>query len=398
MIKDLLRASGIHFFGLTANKVLGVVVFLLFARALAPQAFGQVVLFTTVVTMVTVLAEAGLGTWLQTQSAKSDHLQTLKELSSTRLVTFFISAILLAIVGWQFRAFSDTVAGLLIVSLFFEAFIALGDSYYLATHQVSKIALKNLSRVIMVLIGYVWAHSWLSAEVTMMIMTAAAGLTMAWYYPLRAFSLASFSAITKHFTNLKKAAPYSLLMVTSLTYARGDSLLVQYFAGSGALGLYGVAYRYLEGISLLPTAVFQILFPRAAQATRLAATQLRMITFTMGVLGLLTGTALFIAGPFLTSGLLGDSYAGAFPIIQVLSGVVVLFFLNAPLSAVVQSSSLVKKFLPFGIGNTVLNIGLNCMLIPMLGPIGAAWAMLSTEFTGFLINLYFAQQLYESKS
>jgi O-antigen/teichoic acid export membrane protein len=63
----------------------------------------------------------------------------------------------------------------------------------------------------------------------------------------------------------------------------------------------------------------------------------------------------------------------------------------------VQSSKYVQNFLPFGIANTVGNLILNILVVPIYGIHGAAWVMAVTETTGLIINIYFAQKLYKSK-
>lgn len=94
---------------------------------------------------------------------------------------------------------------------------------------------------------------------------------------------------------------------------------------------------------------------------------------------------------------MGPAYAAGIPILKILSIVVFLFFFNAPLATFIQSSSLLKKFLPFGIGNTVLNIILNIALIPLYGIQAAAWNMVVTETLGAMINVYFVQKIYAEK-
>jgi O-antigen/teichoic acid export membrane protein len=58
---------------------------------------------------------------------------------------------------------------------------------------------------------------------------------------------------------------YGLLIVSSFAYARGDALIIGFTAGNAALGLYSLAYRYLESLSLFPSAISQNLFHISAK-------------------------------------------------------------------------------------------------------------------------------------
>lgn len=159
--------------------------------------------------------------------------------------------------------------------------------------------------------------------------------------------------------------------------------------GHEALGMYSAAYRYLDAVSLLPNTISQNLFHLSAQAGSMTKRSVLLLTMLMGSIGVIVGVVLFASSSLLTVGLLGSAYASSTAIVRVFSLVSVVLFINAPLSTLVQSSQWVKQFLPWGVANTVLNILLNLMIVPIAGGIGAAWIMLISECTGLLINLYF---------
>ncbi|MEK7070661.1 MAG: polysaccharide biosynthesis C-terminal domain-containing protein, partial [Patescibacteria group bacterium] len=168
--------------------------------------------------------------------------------------------------------------------------------------------------------------------------------------------------------------------------------------GNTALGIYGAGYRFLESLSLIPTALAHNLFPIASKDGVVTKRQVQHITLTMTVFGVIIGLLLYLFSEYIILILLGVAYKQVIPILQIFSVVVVLFFISSPLTTIVQSSSMVKQFLPWGIGNTMLNILLNIALIPILGINGAAWTMLITELTGLLINIYFVHKLYLKSS
>ena len=196
---------------------------------------------------------------------------------------------------------------------------------------------------------------------------------------------------------LKNSSSYALLIFTSYFYARGDHLIIKYLLNSYALGIYSSAYRYLEALSIIPTALTHNLFPISAKITGISQRSLKKIFLISGLVGIIIGSALFFLSRFLIVNLIGLSYQSAILPLRIFSLVVFMFFLNAPLSTVVQSSDWLKKFLPYGVGNTVLNLVLNIIFVPVYGIKAAAWVMLLTEITGLLINIFFVIKLYSRK-
>ena len=73
-------------------------------------------------------------------------------------------------------------------------------------------------------------------------------------------------------------------------------------------------------------------------------------------------------------------------------------FVNAPVGNIVATSKIMHVFLPYAIGNTLLNIVLNLFLIPKYSFWGASFATVTTECTGFALQLYFANQVLGNAS
>lgn len=118
----------------------------------------------------------------------------------------------------------------------------------------------------------------------------------------------------------------------------------------------------------------------------------------MTACGIIVSLMLFFASGFLITDLLGPAYNAAILPLKIFCLVLLLFFINSPLATVVQSSDFVSKFLPWGIGNTIANIVLNIIFIPVYGITAAAWIMFLTELTGLFINIYFVKKIYTSQT
>jgi O-antigen/teichoic acid export membrane protein len=393
MIKKLFLHSSIYFAGLLCGKMLSILVFILFARTLQPEAFGDFVFFITLLQTVTFFADAGLIHYYQTRPSSD----LFKKIIVTRLYTLFISSIIAVFILTTTPFFHIETVILFLLTLIPEAFLSIADAHYLTEKKSFIISLKTISRMGILLVGYFLCIHFFSLITAFYLYFISGIITVFWFYPYRwkKIEKSYFISVSENFSLLKSASTYALLIITSFAYSRGDALIMRYSLNNAALGLYSTAYRYLDSLSLLPTALSQNLFHISAQKNGTTIQQLIKITLLMSVMGGLCAIFLYYASDLLIINLVGESYRGAIPIVQIFSAVTFLFFVNAPLSTVVQSSPYIKKFLPFGIGNTILNLILNILFLPQYGIIAAAWIMAFTELSGLLINIFFVKKIYE---
>jgi O-antigen/teichoic acid export membrane protein len=82
----------------------------------------------------------------------------------------------------------------------------------------------------------------------------------------------------------------------------------------------------------------------------------------------------------------GDTFLPSISVLDILSGVVLLFFINFLLSNILIISGRERINTWNLVGATVLNVTLNLALIPLYGAIGAAWATLFCE-VGLIVVL-----------
>ncbi len=398
MLRSLFKHSGVYFLGLMGNKIINVLMWIILARLFEPEFVGLIILFLTVGEITTFIADFGLNQWYMKMATESDRDEKFLQSLSARAFTLLLSISILSVFLFTLKMFSTTVTVVLLISLIPKAIVSLLDGYFLERKQSLQIAIKNTVTTLLFLSGFLITGQAMTMDSTAILYVCALVFTVVVFFPWRVLQKFRMDSLTSIQTTLKNSSSYAMLILSSYLYARGDSLLVGYLAGSAALGAYGMAYRYLEGLSLFPTAIVQNLFPVSAKKGTVGRLQLKQITVIMAFLGTLSSVFIYLLAEPLVFFILGNKYSSAVPILQIFSLVLILFFVNAPLSAIVQSSEMVKKFLPFGIFNTALNLVLNLMTIPLFGAEGAAWVMATTEFTGLLINLYFIAKLYPPKN
>jgi len=394
MIKSLFKRSFSHFSGLMLGKVLSTVLFIFLARVLLPEKFGFFLLFVTVAQLVTLLSDFGLKQWYQKQAHIFTRSKTFSLVIEARLLAGVIGGLILLIALLVLKPFSVGLSVLLYCLLVTEALISIAEGYHLEMGKAIKVGLRSPSVMLIFGLGFFFSGMSTSTDVIISLWFLGSLATSLWFFPWNEIGNFKGFNLMRGFNTLKESSSYALLTSASLAYARGDQLVIERSLGSAGLGLYGAAYRYLDAVSLLPSALTQNLFPVAAKKGSVSLKQLMKITSVMILLGGLFSIALYFMSHFMVVGLLGSAYLPAVAVMQIFSLVLFLFFINAPLATVVQSSSYVKSFLPFGILNTITNVALNIILVPVFGIAISAWIMVLTELTGLLINLFFVTRVY----
>ncbi len=398
MLRTLFKNSGIYFAGMMGNKVLNVLMWIILARLFQPDFVGSIILFLTVGEIATFMADFGLNQWYMKNADEHNRNEKFLEVISARIVTLIISISGLGLFLAVTQTFDNILTLTLLLSLIPKAGLSVLDGYLLERKASLQIAIKNSTATILFLSGFLITGSSMTLQATAILYTSALILTTIIFFPWGLLKQFRFHELEKIQKTLKSSYSYAILIMSSYLYARGDTLLVGYLAGPMALGAYGMAYRYLEGFSLFPSAIVQNLFPVSAKKGTVGSLQLKQMTAVMAFLGLCVAVFVYYFAEPLVTVILSDKYTNAAPILRIFGVVLILFFINAPISAVVQSSDLVGKFLPFGIFNTLLNLILNAMTIPLYGAEGAAWVMAGSELSGLLINLYFVGKLYPPRN
>jgi O-antigen/teichoic acid export membrane protein len=156
-------------------------------------------------------------------------------------------------------------------------------------------------------------------------------------------------------------------------------LLLEGLSTPVQLGLYGGAYRVINGVATGAGAFAMALFPGLVSADASARKRARKIGF-LASLGLSAGPLLILpfAGAFITL-LYGNGWSDAAPAFAWLLGASVLQVQTAFLSRRLVAGG-GEKVMPFGQGlAAVANVGVNLLLIPTMGALGAAIATFVAE-------------------
>jgi O-antigen/teichoic acid export membrane protein len=189
---------------------------------------------------------------------------------------------------------------------------------------------------------------------------------------------------------LREAAPLGALSMLALLYFRIDTILLSILAGQSAVGEYGAVYRTSEALLMIATAIASTALPKLsaqfAQA-RVAAINGYQRYLRMSTVITATAAAVCMIAPGQFMNLLyGDQYreTGPFLGLMLLSAVVMsINVLQASALIALDGQWLIARVAAL---NLAVNVGLNALLIPTFGVLGACVSTLLTEFINSIVQ------------
>lgn len=186
------------------------------------------------------------------------------------------------------------------------------------------------------------------------------------------------------------ALPQAAVLLLTTLYFRLDTLLLSVWSTDGEVALYGVAFRVVEGLIVLPVMFMLTLFPELARQRRGGERLAELVrhafsTLLVGAVPLAIVVAAFAGEIVRVIG--GPAYDDAAVVLAVLMGAVALNFL-----VTVFFQTLVALGELQGLARTMaivllLNLALNGALIPAYGALGAAAALVACEVVALALVL-----------
>jgi O-antigen/teichoic acid export membrane protein len=173
-----------------------------------------------------------------------------------------------------------------------------------------------------------------------------------------------------------------------------DSILLGFLKGSTEVGWYNAAYRPVTAILAMPVTYFIGLFPILSRSYtengdrfhEMVIRSLRLVAVFAVPVGV-AGT--FLAEPIINF-LFGPLYKNSVPALQILSWSAVLVMLRGTYRQSLNAAG--KQHLDLRCAGTAIavNLGLNLLLIPRFGIIGAATSTLIAEMIWLTLASYFS--------
>jgi polysaccharide transporter, PST family len=193
---------------------------------------------------------------------------------------------------------------------------------------------------------------------------------------------------------MQESWPLILSSLSIMIYMKVDQIMLGQMLGAESVGVYASATRISEIWYFIPMAIAASVSPSiyAAKNTGDESLYYRCIAQSLKVLSLMALVIALpmtvIAGPLVT-GLFGPAYAGAGPILAIHIWAAWFVFIGVGSSAWFIAEGLIHLSFQRTLMGGVINIGLNFLLIPAYGGVGAAIAtVIAQAFASFLSNAF----------
>lgn len=411
LAKDLFKKSSIYAFGDLLTKGTGFFLLPLYTAYLTPEDYGIISLATVTGTIFMIISTAGLrGAVLKFYYEFDQEIQRRRFYGTLWLFYLLIPGLLLFI----FELKGDIIFGKILPSVAYHPYIrlALWIFYVKALfvempleifkakseatkHTLIKVGIFFSSTILTIWFVVFWgqgAKGLLVAKLLGYLL-----ITVAIIYYLYKFIRVSFE-----WSYLKKALLYSLPMVPHFLshwiLSSSDRLVLEHFVELNKVGVYNVGYTIGSGMSMIAIAGNNAIIPMYGKLDLNNKLDIKKVVKTATYyITTITGIALIIvlfAEDFILL-TIPKSYHGAIEVIPwVVLGYVFmgLYFTQINLLTITLGKTNVV-----GISTAVAaiaNLGLNILLIPHLGMIGAALTTAVTYLLLFIGMNYFSRQAY----
>jgi O-antigen/teichoic acid export membrane protein len=179
---------------------------------------------------------------------------------------------------------------------------------------------------------------------------------------------------------MRDSWPLFFSIISIIVYQRIDQVMLQQMVGSREVGIYSVAVSMADVWSFIPSALYWSVYPSILEAKSVSDAlfneRLQKFYNLMALSAYAIAIPVTLVGPWLIRILFGGAYAGAGPMLVVLIWANVFTSLEIARTAFLNAMNWNRVYFLMILAGGVLNIVLNCFLIPRYGGLGAAFASL----------------------
>lgn len=387
--------------GKILSVVIGLVLVAIITRALGPSAFGEystaivflqlfgvIVDFGLTLTLVVMLSEKGVD-----ESNVASNILSMRMLSGA--ILFAVAPLIVLVFPWSTTIKYAVAVGALAYILMSGASILNG---IFQRHAVMwRAALGELVGRIILVAG-VALVALVSANVIAMVAVAIIS-NLVWFILM--------IALCRPYVRLRPAFdwplwketwtrswPIAISIIANLIYLKGDVVFLALFRSQEEVGLYNLAYRFIDVLTVLPAMFMGLLLPALTHAWNKKTPEefQERLSQTFNVFMLFTLPLIFgaqVVGRDLAIFLSGEAYAASGTVLQLLIVAMIGVFISGLYGHAVVAIGKQRQMIAGYVGVALLAILGYLWLIPSHGMWGAVWVTLATEgiiaFLTFLV-------------
>src|SRR3989338_9737639 len=193
MIKSLFKHSGIFFFGSLISKAVTTLIWILLARLLSPEKYGQFTLYFMLMQFVTFLADFGLNQYYLKSVEELDRKYLFNKVLFVRTATMLVSIVIIVLILFYFNIFDFLVSLLFVLSMIPMAYLSVTDGFYLEQKKGFRVSFRLASIGIIFLIGFLFLFKNLNLFTVSLLLLFSLLITSVWFFPWNEIKLIKIS-------------------------------------------------------------------------------------------------------------------------------------------------------------------------------------------------------------
>lgn len=188
-----------------------------------------------------------------------------------------------------------------------------------------------------------------------------------------------------------EAAPAGMLFLFFNLYNRIDTVILQYFKGPEAVGIYGLSYKVFDNLVLGAAFMMNSMFPLLSSSFAKGARNKNALNYYQKTFDLLLVGAVFVSlaffflAPLVIEVLGGREFLPSVSVLRILIFALFAAYFNhlTGYSLIALGRQKISMFI--ALGALVLNVVANLLFVPLFSYTAAAWITVLTE--GFVLLL-----------
>jgi len=367
-------------------RLIALVTVLYIIHYLPADRYGSFVTLVNYTAIVSVLLDLGFNTLFVREGARHNReiQRYLRNVMSLRLLMSVVSLVLLAVL-LALNGLEDLLVPAFVLMVLTSYSTLLRNGLY-ATQQLGyeaiAVGLESLVLLALVIIGvknrqgvayFVWAYAAqyaFSCIYFSVVLAVKRIAVIGWRFEI--------PLLRKWFW---KGLPFALTFVLTILYFRIDQPLVYALRSHDEAGWYGAAYKPFEALLFVPMTFLSVVFPVLAIYHRERRNELLdaigRFYKALLLIGWPIGVGMFVlAHPLIKVLQIYPRSEDAFRILALALGIA---FVNNAFIGALNASDRQSSFTWAAGWSLVVNVGLNLILIPTVGFVGASWATVATE-------------------
>ncbi len=180
---------------------------------------------------------------------------------------------------------------------------------------------------------------------------------------------------------VRVAIPLGITFIITTVYFKVDVPILQRFRPYSEVGYYTFAYKPFESLLFIPFALRSVVFPVLSVYHRRSPDRVLPLAEkffkALVILGWPITVGVFLLAPQFNT--LLQLYPGSEPALQILALAIVFMFADNTFAATLNAIDKQNVFAFVAMVGLVINVGVNLIVIPRYGYLGASWAVVVTE-------------------